>query len=431
MKKQWILLLVLLLTMSLAIMGCGDEDAEADEENGEEVVDENGEDNGEEDAVDEDNDEYEVVEGEYPDGTYRGIFEDSGSQQVSIQFSVEDGNLYDISFRHLFYGGTDYGELEEGDALYGIYEQHLQVAEYFEGKPVSSITDLYEPGDFVDDVDAATGATLRGNKVLSAMVDGLNRGLYSPAGDYVIELPDYQDGTYRGIYGDGGEQQVSIQFRVEDGKIYDMGFRHLYYGGTDYGDLEEGDALYGILEQHEQIAEYFEGKALNDITELHNPGDFVDDVDAATGATLRGNKVYSAIRDGLNRGIYSPANGYSADLLENIEDGRYRGTYGDGGDQQVAVQFNVEDGNIQELSFRHIYYSGEDYREMEEGDALYGIYEQHIQIAEYLEGQPLETIYDLHNPGEFVEDVDVATGATLRANKVFSAIMNGLSRGIY
>jgi len=431
MKKQWILLLVLLLTMSLAIMGCGDDDVEADEvEDGEEVVGENGEDDGEEDEADEEEID-EVVEGEYPNGTYRGIFEDGGDQQVSIQFSVENGNLQDIRFRHLYYGGTDYGELEEGDALYGIYEQHLQVAEYFEGKPVSSITDLYEPGDFVDDVDAATGATLRGNKILSAMVDGLNRGLYSPDGDYALDLPDYQDGTYRGIYGDGGEQQVSIQFRVEDGNIYDMGFRHLYYGGTDYGDLEEGDALYGILEQHEQIAEYFEGKALNDIAELHNPGDFVDDVDAATGATLRGNKVYSAIRDGLNRGIYSPANGFSADLLEDVEDGRYRGTYGDGGYQQVAVQFYVEDGMIQDLSYRHIFYRGEDYREMEEGDAFYGIYEQHLQIAEYLEGQPLETIYDLHNPGEFVEDVDVATGATIRANKVFSAIMDGLNRGIY
>ncbi|NBG89542.1 FMN-binding protein [Isachenkonia alkalipeptolytica] len=430
MKKQWILLLVLLLTMSLAIMGCGDEDAEADEENGEEVVGENGEDDGEEDAVEEEEVD-EVVEGEYPNGTYRGIFEDGGDQQVSIQFSVEDGNLHDVRFRHLYYGGTDYSELEEGDALYGIVEQHEQIAEYFEGKPVSSITDLYNPGDFVDDVDAATGATLRGNKVLSAMVDGLNRGLYSPDADYTLDLPDYQDGTYRGIYGDGGDQQVSIQFSLEDGNIYDMSFRHLYYGGTDYRELEEGDALYGIVEQHEQIAEYFEGKALNDIAELHNPGDFVDDVDAATGATIRANKVYSAIRDGLNRGIYSPANGYSTDLLEDVEDGRYRGTFGDRGYQQVSVQFYVEDGMINDLSYRHLYHSDNDYREMEEGDALYGIYEQHLQIAEYLEGQPLETIYDLHTPGDFVDDVDVATGATIRSNKVFSAIMNGLSRGIY
>ncbi len=430
MKKQWILLLVLLLTMSLAIIGCGEEEVEGDEpENGEEVTEENGEDNGEEDVDEEEVEE--VVEGEYPNGTYRGIFEDGGDQQVSIQFSVEDGNIHDVRFRHLYYGGTDYGELEEGDNLYGIYEQHLQIADYFEGQPLSSITDLYEPGNFVDDVDVASGATLRGNKVLSAMVDGLNRGLYSPDGDYALDLPDYQDGTYRGIYGDGGDQQVSIQFSLEDGNIHDMSFRHLYYGGTDYRELEEGDALYGIFEQHEQIAEYFEGKALNSITELHNPGDFVDDVDAATGATLRGNKVYSSIRDALNRGIYSPANGFSADLLEDVEDGRYRGTYGDRGDQQVSIQFHVEDGMLQDLSYRHLYHSGNDYREMEEGDSLYGIYQQHIEILEYLEGQPVEAIYDLHTPEDFVEDVDVASGATIRANKVFSAIMNGLSRGIY
>ena len=427
MKKQWIVLLVLLLTMSLVIMGCGGEEAEADDEaeNGEDVVDENGEEEDEDEDIDE------VVEADYPDGTYRGIFEDSGDQQVSIQFKVEDGNLTDVRFRHLYYGGTDYGDLEEGDPLYGIMEQHLQIAEYFEGKPVSAITDLRDPGEFVDDVDVASGATLRGNKILSAMVDGLNRGLYSPDGDYTLDLPDYQDGTYRGVYGDSGDQQVSIQFKVEDGNILDVRFRHLYYGGTDYGDLEEGDALYGIVEQHEQIAEYLEGKALNTIAELHNPGDFVEDVDGFTGASLRANKVYSAIRDGLNRGIYSPANGYTADLLEDIEDGRYRGTFGDGGVQQVAVQFYVEDGVIYDLSFRHLYYGGTDYRDLEEDDALYGIWEQHVQILDYLDGQALETIYDLHSPGDFIEDVDVSTGATIRANKVFSAVMNGLSRGVY
>ena len=429
MKKHWILLLVLLLTMSLAIIGCGEEEAEADEaENGEEVTEENGEEEEEEEAQEE---VEEVVGAEYPNGTYRGIFEDGAVQQVSIQFNVNDGNLEDVRFRHLYYSGVDYRELEEDDNLYGVYEQHLQIAEYFEGKPVSSITDLYDTGSFVDDVDVATGATLRGNKILSAMVDGLNRGLYSPDGEYTLDLPDYQDGTYRGLYGDSGDQQVSIQFSLEDGNIQNMSFRHLYYSGVDYRELEEDDSLYGIFEQHLQIAEYFEGKDLNSIAELHNPGDFVDDVDVATGATLRGNKVYSAIRDALNRGIYSPANGYSADLLEDVEDGRYRGTYGDRGDIQVSIQFHVEDGMIQDLSYRHLFHSGTDYRELEEGEALYGIYEQHIEILEYLEGKPLEAIYDLHNPGEFVEDVDAATGATIRANKVFSAIMNGLSRGIY
>ena len=54
-----------------------------------------------------------------------------------------------------------------------------------------------------------------------------------------------------------------------------------------------------------------------------------------------------------------------------------------------------------------------------------------MEALEYLDGQPVEKVYDLHNPGEFVEDVDVASGATIRANKVFSAIIDGLGRGIY
>lgn len=415
---------ILILTMSISVFaGCTNNDGVTEEPAGEENITEGTD-------PEEAEEEPEASDMEYDSGTYRGVFEDSGDQQVSVQFKINDGTLHDIEFRHLFYDDVNYTKLEETDPLYGITTQYLQLAEYFEGKPVSSISELTDPGSFIDDVDVATGATLRGNKVLAAMKDGLNRGLYATEGEYVIDLPAYQNGTYRGVYGDGGDQQVSVQFKVEDGNISEVTFRHLYYKDVIYTKLEETDPLYGITAQYMQLAEYLEGKPLNAIAELHNPGEFVDDVDVATGATLRGNKAYSAIRDGLNRGIYSPTNGYSADLAD-VEDGKYRGTYGDGGDQQVAIQFSVEDGILSELSFRHLYHSGNDYMAMEETDPLYGIFEQYTQVLEYLDGQSIEKIYDLHNPGEFVDDVDVATGATIRSNKVFSAIMNGLSKGVY
>ncbi|MBB5174306.1 hypothetical protein [Texcoconibacillus texcoconensis] len=56
--------------------------------------------------------------------------------------------------------------------------------------------------------------------------------------------------------------------------------------------------------QHEEVLDYLVGQPLDAIADLHSPGDFVDDVDRFTGATIRGNKIFSAIQDGLNRGIY-------------------------------------------------------------------------------------------------------------------------------
>ncbi|MCC5911753.1 MAG: FMN-binding protein [Clostridiaceae bacterium] len=384
-----------------------------------------------EDIVEETTTIYEESEMEgYEDGRYRGIYGDGGEQQVSVQFDLEDNVISNVSFRHLYYSGTDYRKLEEGEALYPILQQHEQIAEYLEGKPVSAIYDLYTPGDFIEDMDGFTGASIRGSKIFSAIKDGLNRGLYSPAGDFSRTIGEYEDGRYRGIYGDGGEQQVSVQFDLEDNAISNVSFRHLYYSGIDYRKLEEGEALYPILQQHEQIIEYLEGKPLSAIFDLHTPGDFIEDMDGFTGASIRGNKVFSGIKDGLNRGLYSPAGDFSRTIGE-YEDGRYRGIYEDGGEQQVSIQFNVEGNRISNIRFRHLYYSGTDYRKLEEGEVLYPILQQHEQIIEYLEGKPLSAIFDLHTPGDFIEDIDTFTGATIRGNKVFSSIVDGLNRGLY
>jgi uncharacterized protein with FMN-binding domain len=319
--------------------------------------------------------------------------------------------------------------MEESNPFYAVKLQHDQVAEYLEGKPVSAIFDLYDPGSIIDDVDTFSGATIRGNKIFSAFQDALNRGVYGPADGVTRVIGTYDDGTYRGIYSDAGEMQVSIQFKLTDNTVSDVRFRHLTYAGTNFRGLEEADALYGITQQHQQIIEYLEGKPLESIFDLYTPGDFIEDVDTFSGATIRGNKVFSAIKDGLNRGIYQPANGFSTAI--NAPDGRYRGTYEDSGEQQISIQFSIENGNLKGIQFRHLAYAGMDYRSMEEGDPSMGILQQYQQAAEYLEGKPVETIFQLHTPGEFIEDVDTFSGATLRGNKMFSAIVDGLNRGIY
>ncbi len=247
----------------------------------------------------------------------------------------------------------------------------------------------------------------------------------------VVE-PKYDDGRYRGYYQDRGEEQVGIQFDIENGVFTSITFRSLAYGGVNYLEAEEGDKpYYELAAQHEQAIDYLIGQPLEAIFDLHSPGDFVDDIDGFTGATIRANKIFSAIKDGLNRGLYSPANDFSREI-DDYEDGRYRGYYQDRGEEQVGVQFDIENGVFTSITFRSLAYAGVNYLDAEEGDEpYYELAAQYEQAIDYLIGKPIDAIFDLHSPDDFVDDIDSFTGATIRANKIFSAIQNGLERGVY
>lgn len=147
---------------------------------------------------------------DYEDGTYRGVFIDREEIQVNVQFSLENNVITDINFRRLFYSGTDYLSSEE-DIIIGLNEQHQELLDYLKGKHISALNDLYEPGEIVqnevtdtntgatsdedysdeeytdgdssatpndDEADTYTGATLRSGKIISAVRDALNRGVY-------------------------------------------------------------------------------------------------------------------------------------------------------------------------------------------------------------------------------------------------------------
>jgi len=113
------------------------------------------------------------------------------------------------------------------------------------------------------------------------------------------------DGRYRGVFGDGGEMQVNVQFDLRDGVLSNVSYRHLAYRGVDYRALDEEDDLYPVWVQHQQLAEALEGEPLTAIFALYEPERLAEDIDGYSGATLRGNKVHSAFRDALNRGVYS------------------------------------------------------------------------------------------------------------------------------
>lgn len=128
--------------------------------------------------------------GHYPDGRYRGSFFDSGDYEVALQFHIEDNTLYNLSYRHLYWRGDDYlnpecedNELFSPADLEVLAEQHVELLEYLDGKDVSAIGDLFSPEIAAEDkegemVDTWSGATIRAAKVISAMRDALNRGVY-------------------------------------------------------------------------------------------------------------------------------------------------------------------------------------------------------------------------------------------------------------
>lgn len=116
---------------------------------------------------------------------------------------------------------------------------------------------------------------------------------------------NYLDGLYRGNFIDRGHIQVSLQFRLEGGRIQGMSYRHLFYGGEDYLTMDDTAELYPVLRQYQQITERLDGAPATAIFRLYEPENVVDDIDGYSGATLRGAKVLSAFRDGLNRGVYS------------------------------------------------------------------------------------------------------------------------------
>lgn len=116
----------------------------------------------------------------------------------------------------------------------------------------------------------------------------------------------YEDGTYRGVFIDGEVIQVNVEFSLKDGIVTDASFRHLkrneiYYMGT------EQEPYRSVCMQYQEALQYLVGKDLKThLADLYRPGEIVTlEVDGYTSATIRSSKIISAIRDGLNRGVYS------------------------------------------------------------------------------------------------------------------------------
>ena len=191
---SWLLIIVLGIFLTT---GCEPEDTPSPNNNGEGNAAAN-----EESNTDNTNVPPPEEMGEYPDGTYRGAFHDRGTylgdqiglQQVGIQFTLENNQMQDLSFRVLAWNGDNYMVPDDPnnqwpqEDLEVLKEQHEEAIDYLEGKNITEISDLYEPDQVAENKegtgeikDTWTAATMRGNKILHAIRDALNKGVYVPA----------------------------------------------------------------------------------------------------------------------------------------------------------------------------------------------------------------------------------------------------------
>lgn len=114
----------------------------------------------------------------YADGLYRGSYMEDGGEQVAVEFTLQNNVFTELHYTTLQYKSENYlaSESSVTDQIRGQFNQLLG---YLVDKPVSSVSDLYLPGQIADDTDISSGATLRAPKVISAIWDALARHAYA------------------------------------------------------------------------------------------------------------------------------------------------------------------------------------------------------------------------------------------------------------
>lgn len=117
----------------------------------------------------------------------------------------------------------------------------------------------------------------------------------------------YPDGIYRGVFIDRDEVQVNVQLELRNGVVEAASYRHLQYGGLFKLNAEQ-EPQRAVVRQFQELLDGLVGRRIDEaLPDLFHPERLVKtEVDGFTAATVRGNKVHSAIRDALNRGVYEP-----------------------------------------------------------------------------------------------------------------------------
>lgn len=366
----------------------------------------------------------------YADGVYRGFYNDSGIEQLSVQFELKNGCFATVQYDAINYKDGNYLSGDATKIQSEVASQYREAADYLIGKPASAILDLLEPTAVATDRDAVTSATLRTNKLASALQDGLNRGVFVPTATTALLLPaESPDGIYRGFYYDGAKEQVFVEFSVIGNTFDTVTLKGLTFDETDYLAASLSDQDAAVAESYLASAAYLCSKPLTALGTLYTPATV--DVDAVSGATPYINKLISAMMDGLNRGVYEPLASSVLTIEKHYPNGTYRGFYQEGGIEQVSVQFEVVNDTFVSVRYRALNYTDGNYLCEEATPSQTAVYHQYLQLAAHLKGQPIASIYDLFTPGGIAEDIDGCSSATVNGNKLVSALMDGLGRGLY
>lgn len=381
-----------------------------------------------------------LVEAKLENGIYRGSYLDGGAQQVGIEFALENNKIVSAKFRSLTYKGVNYLKPSNAkeEALKSQYDALLKG---ILGKTVSEAKALLQtPEVLAQDVkvemDTYTGATLRSKKLAAALQDGVNRTPYVAKGNGI----SYDNGVYRGIFMDGNQEQVGVEFTLTDNKIDAVKFNTLAYKEDNYLGESASEKVSVLKGQYEALIQYLIGK---DVTTHLNALRFSDliaptqkvEVDTLTGATLRNGKVISAVQDGLNRGVYKPQSPESVNkerYTKSYEDGTYRGVFQYKGEQQVSLEFTLKNNVIETIKYRLLAYKGVNYLSADAPEKAKALKSQYEALIKYLVGKPLSEVATLYTPEKIAKDItieaDALTGATLRSGKVTSAIHDALNK---
>lgn len=107
----------------------------------------------------------------------------------------------------------------------------------------------------------------------------------------------HRNGTYRGCFMSGQENQVEVQFKVKNDTISDTKFRTLSYKGNDYLKNKE---LKNEKNKYQEALKFTEGKKVNEALEALY---FPENIPRA-GASVRAVKIRAAMQNAINSGAY-------------------------------------------------------------------------------------------------------------------------------
>lgn len=384
-----------------------------------------------------------LVEAKLENGVYRGSYLDGGAQQVGIEFTLENNKIASAKFRSLTYKGVNY--LKPSNAKEeALNSQYNALLKGIIGKTLSEANTLLQTpevlaNDVKVEVDTYTGATLRSRKLAAALQDGVNRTPYVAKGNGI----SYDNGVYRGIFMDGNQEQVGVEFTLTDHKVEAIKFNTLAYKEDNYLGESPSEKVNALKVQYEALIQYLIGKDVTTHLDALRFSDLIAptqkvEADSLTGATLRNGKVISAVQEGLNRGVYKPQAPESVSkerYAKSYEDGTYRGIFQYKGEQQVALEFTLKNNVIETIKYRLLAYKGVNYLSADAPEKAKALKSQYEALIKYLVGKPLSEVATLYTPEKIAKDItieaDALTGATLRSGKVTSAIHDALNKGIY